>query len=270
MTSFSDLLRPVDQAETRQAEMLPDFLQGRAVFGGLVGALCVRAMRARVDPERHLRSVGMSLVAPAGVGAVRVEADVLREGRAVTHARADLHQNGTLCAAVVGGFGRPRPSSLAVPGASAPPQPPPETYEPVPFIPGLTPKFTRHFEYRWPPEAMPFSGQGRGVMEGWIRLREAVPVSEVFLTALADAWPTPVLPMMTELGVFSTLSWNLELCGQAPWQPSDHWWQVRAVAEQAAEGYVHQETRLWTREGRLALVGRQVVAVFSAGQGKTD
>jgi acyl-CoA thioesterase len=265
MPTFSDLLRPAGEAEARRAEIRPDFLQGRAAFGGLVGALCVRAMRAHVSEDRPLRSVSISFIAPARTGEVTVEAAVLREGGAATHARAALHQNGAPCALVLGSYGAPRNATLAIPAAAAPALQPPEAYEPVPFIPGLTPEFTRHFEYRWPEEVMPFSGKGRGTMAGWIRLRANLPSSEFFLVALGDAWPTPVLPMLTELGPISTLSWHLEICGRTPRQPSDHWWQVRAEVEQAADGYVHQETRFWTRDGRLALVGRQVVAVFAAG-----
>jgi acyl-CoA thioesterase len=269
MTSFFDLLRPVSRSEALRAEILPEFLQGRAAFGGLVGALCVRALRACVADDRPLRSVTMSFVAPAGVGEVEIEPRVLREGGAATQAQATLRQNGAVCAVALASFGAPRNANLAIVPAMAPAQSPPETYEPVPFIPGLTPEFTQHFEYRWPEEVMPFMGKGRGTMPGWMRLRADIPPSESFLVALGDAWPTPVLPMLTELGVISTLSWSLEICGPAPMQPSDHWWQVQAVAELAADSYVHQETRFWTREGNLALVGRQVVAVFSAGQGKT-
>jgi acyl-CoA thioesterase len=265
MASFSELLRTASRAETLQAKIQPDHLQGRAVFGGLVGALCVRAMRALVAQDRPLRSVSISFMAPAAAGEVTIAPSILREGGTVTHAQAALHQDGAVRAVALGSFGASRNARLALPPAAAPEQPPPESYAPLPFIPGLTPEFTQHFEYRWPEDVMPFTGNGHGSMPGWIRLRADIPPSESFLVALGDAWPTPVLPMLTELGVISTLSWSLEICGRAPQQSSNHWWQVRAVAELVENGYVHQETRYWTRDGRLALVSRQVVVVFPAG-----
>lgn len=273
MSAFSDLLKPVDETASRQAEIRPEFLQGRAAFGGLVAALGVRAMRARVAEERVLRSVLVSLAAPVTVGKVTIDVDLLRTGGTASHVKAALRQDGKLCALVLGGFGLPRRSSLAVPAPPGELDALPEELPLVPFIPGLTPEFTQFFEYRWPEEAMPFSGQGNGTMRGWIRLKEHVPVADPFLTALADAWPTPALPMLDQFEVFSTLTWSLELSGQSSLQASDQWWQVRAAVEQARDGYVNQETRIWTRDGRPALVSRQVVAVFASGstqEGGTD
>ena len=270
MTAFADLLTPVAAPESRRAAILPEFLQGRAAFGGLVAALGVRAMRAHVEEERVVRSVLVSLVAPVTVGAVTIDADLLRAGGTASHVQAAVRQGNKLCAMMLGSFGIPRRSSLSASAPPGAPDAPPGDLPLVPFIPGLTPEFTQFFEYRWPEDTMPFSGRGHGILQGWIRLKEAIPVADPFLAALGDAWPTPALPMLTRFEVFSTLTWSLELCGRPPLQASDEWWQVRASVEQAREGYVNQEMRIWTRDGRPALVSRQVVAVFASGDAEQD
>jgi acyl-CoA thioesterase len=264
MSEFADLLyESAESISPDRATIRADFLQGRAAFGGLVAALCVRAMRQRIDRERPLRSILVSLIAPVAEGAVEIQSDILREGRAATHARAEVLQQGKTCAAVMGCFAAARNSPLSAAAEPVRPAHRPEELKEVPFIEGLTPRFTKHFEYRWPDDHMPFLGKGKGVMEGWVRLREQVPVSEVFLTALGDAWPTPALPMLTDMAAFSTLTMSLEYSGLCSLQRSDEWWHVRGVVEQAEDGYVHQETRYWTAEGCLVLVNRQIVGVFT-------
>lgn len=270
MSAFTDLLKPANEAESRQADIRPEFLQGRAAFGGLVAALGVRSMRTRVARERRLRSLLVSLAAPVTVGGVGIESRLLGEGGTASHGRATLYQNGQIRAEVMGTFGLPRRSPIAVAAPPAPREAPPESLPPVPFIPGLTPEFTQFFDYCWPDEVMPFSGQDRGEMGGWIRLKEAVPVADPFLVALADAWPTPALPMLRQPHAFSTLTWSIEVCAPPPLQDADRWWQVRSVVEQAEEGYIREETRIWTHDGRLALVSRQVVAMFAPRGGTPD
>lgn len=264
MAELGELLQPVNTpAEARSASVAPDFLQGRTAFGGLMGALCVRAMASVLEAKRPLRSLIVSLVGPVSPGEIEIEAESIREGKAASHARATILQGGSIRVVALGAFGTTRESSLVVKPPPAPVVPTPDALWAAPFISGLTPEFSKFFEYRWPPETTPFSGQGEGVMQGWLRLRAPIAATEPFLVALGDSWPSPALAMLSRPAAFSTLTWSLELTGAPIDQCADAWWMASAKVEQASDGYVRQETRYFDQAGALVMVSRQVVTVFA-------
>lgn len=268
MTELGDLLTPATRdVDAASAVITPDFLQGRTAFGGVVAALCARAMTGVLETPRPLRSLTISLVAPVRPGEVAVDAVSLRQGKAASHVHASLLQEGSCCAVALGAFGSARQSSLVVAPTPVPSVPQPDALEVAPFISGLTPEFSKFFEYRWPRDAMPFSGQGTGSTQGWLRLREPLAATEPFLVALADAWPSPALPMLRSPETFSTLSWSLELTGAPVAQSADAWWTACAEVEQASDGYVRQRARYWDATGHLVAVSHQVVTVFERNGG---
>src|SRR5690606_31291370 len=69
--------------------------QGRAGFGGLAAALVYEAMSAKVPEDRPVRSLAITFVGPLLVDVpVRFEAEVLREGKAVSQMLGRAVQNG--------------------------------------------------------------------------------------------------------------------------------------------------------------------------------
>ena len=66
--------------------------QGRALFGGLVGAVLFDHLQKTVATGRFLRSFSLSFVAPASPGEVALEATVLREGKSVMQAMVSARQ----------------------------------------------------------------------------------------------------------------------------------------------------------------------------------
>jgi Acyl-CoA thioesterase C-terminal domain len=85
--------------------------------GGYIGAILLRAMIAELDdPAREARSLTCHYLRPPGMGDVRVEVAVERQGRTMSTATARLTQGGRLCVgapeAVTGGwlrFADPQP-----------------------------------------------------------------------------------------------------------------------------------------------------------------
>ena len=67
-----------------------DWSQGRGTFGGMVAALGNEAMRRLVPADRQLRGLETVFVAPAFPGTIRMQAEILRVGKAVTIACARL------------------------------------------------------------------------------------------------------------------------------------------------------------------------------------
>ena len=254
-----------DAADGADLRIPPDWMQGRAGYGGLVGALALKSMRSLVAPERKVRSLLIAFVAPVGPGDFTIQSRVLRAGKSVTQVEAKLMQAGQACCSAMGSFGTGRESAVRIPPAACPPMPDPAAAMELPYIDGLTPAFTRHFAYRWALGDLPFSGRGGREIGGWIQFRESTDcLSEEWLVALADAWPTPVLSMLTAPAPASTLTWELgfvhlnrDTCTQ------NDWWGYHCTADSAEEGYVHERAAIWDPEGRLAAYSRQTATVFA-------
>jgi acyl-CoA thioesterase len=77
----------------------------RTTFGGLQGAIALRAMRTIVPENSPLRTLQITFVAPVPTGRIEARAEVLRNGRNTAHVEARImSEDQTL--AVVFGAGR--------------------------------------------------------------------------------------------------------------------------------------------------------------------
>ena len=265
-TAFATLLdRAQGAAETTPLEIPGDWMQGRAGYGGLVGALALKAMRTQVLPERKLRSLLIAFVAPVGPAPFSIQIQPLRTGKSVTTVEAKVIQAGAVCCSAVGSFGGDRQSAVAIAPSGRPRMDSPAEALELPYIEGLTPAFTRHFSYRWALGDLPFSGKGGHEIGGWIQFRERTDcLTAEWLVALADAWPTPVLSMLTGPAAASTLTWELgfvhlnrDTCSE------NDWWAYHCAVDSSERGYVHERASIWDPEGRLAAYSRQTATVFA-------
>lgn len=290
---FDEILDRVAVEAGRAAFEIPDgWGQGRATLGALVAALSLRAMRSvaaggeaqdGIEP-RPPRSLLCSFTAPVEPGGVAIEVARLRRGGSVTHAEARVLQGGEVACVVLASFGAGRDSTLAVDSQPRPDAPGPDGLDELPFLPGVTPEFTRQVAYRWALGAPVFSGRGRREMGGWCRLRDGRgAATEERLLALVDAWPAAVLSRIDRPAPASSLTWAIEfvqpiaapapsLAGETADEAgmrgvavstTDDWWFYRSQTESSAGGYAHESAALWDPAGRLVAVSRQVVAVFA-------
>jgi len=262
MSTFLDAMTLTHDGDNQVGQITGDWAQGRAVFGGALAGLAVRAVGPRVAADRRLRSVLVDFVSPADIGSITVESRILRAGRALTHAEARLVQGGELRAVVMLAYAADRSTGLRWPGAAAPPAVTPEGLTAFPYIDGVTPVFARQFDYRWATGALPFSGGGTPRIGGWVRLAEPVPVDDAVVLALLDAWPAPVLPLLDAPAPASTVTWMVDIVGPIDGEP-DAWWRFASDAVAAAGGHASVEARLWGSDGELVAVSRQLVAEFS-------
>ncbi len=240
--------------------------QGRAGFGGLVAALVYEAMQAQVPEGRPVRSLAITFVGPLMVDApVSFEAEVLREGKAVSQVLGRAVQDGQVVTIVQGSFGAARASAIQVPAEPAPEMPPVQECMELPFVPGVAPEFTRYLAMRWGIGGLPFSGNTSREMGGWVRLRgevEREPVTVAHLLALVDAWPPAPLSHLKRFAPGSSLTWTIEFIQPVPSFDTHEWCRYRAVIEHALDGYGHCAAALWTAEGELVALSRQTVTVF--------
>ncbi|TVP57728.1 MAG: thioesterase family protein [Halomonadaceae bacterium] len=254
------------EAATAGEVVLPeDWGQGRATFGGLLGALANQAMRACLSDHRPLRSLSVAFVGPAAPGEkVQIRAEVLRQGKSVTQIESRITQHGETVLVALGSYGHGRESVVQVPGRAAPTAPAPEKAPALPWIEGVTPAFTQHIAMHFGLGGFPFTGSESREMGGWMRFKEAPrAMTESHLIALADAWPPAVLPQLKKPAPASSLSWTLQIVEPEPRLASDDWLLYEASIDQAREGYGQTQAGIWSRDGQLLALSHQAVTVFA-------
>lgn len=243
--------------------------QGRTLFGGLLSGLAVQAMRDVCGSQWPLRALQTSFIGPVVSGAFQVEVKLLRQGKNVRQVQADIVQTDAqgqvnTAGVLLGVFGGGRASTLprlmpervlaakGVDGSLA-----------LPFVPGLTPAFTQHLDFRLAEGAYPFMGSTESSSRTYVRLKQSQGLDTQLLSVLlADAGPTPVLGQLKAPAPASSVSWALELRPVDHVDPEGHWRMDKDTVA-VDEGYVNERTTLWTPDGQLAALGYQVVAVYA-------
>ncbi|MFN8126606.1 MAG: thioesterase family protein [Candidatus Nanopelagicales bacterium] len=150
-----------------------------------------------------------------------------------------------------------RPSSVSV--SPTPPDPVPrDQCMEMPHLPGITPDFARNFTMSFA-TGIPFTGSTEPRITGWCRhLTPAVGVAAV--SALVDAWPGSVLPVLTRPAPASTVRWSLQFPGASD-VAADEWCWYENETVTAQGGYSTMTARLW-QDGRLLSWSEQVLTVF--------
>ena len=264
MSTYTEIVRQSTwDGNTLRATAPADWGQGHTIFGGVIAGLALRALQNIVESERPLRSLLTAFVAPVRAGDIVITTQVLRAGRNVTHAEAKVMQDGTLRCSLLACYGRDRETPVHVAAAAMPELAAPEELTPAPFVPGISPQFTKLLDYRWTYASMPFLGNGSGTTDGWIRLREESRMGPDLFAILVDAWPTPALSMLNGPAPVSSLTWSLEIIELNPAHRADDWWRIHAYIDSAAAGYVYGDAVIWGPDGRLAARSRQTVSVYA-------
>ena len=258
----------LDSARNDDSEsvMIPEkWGQGRATFGGLVAAVIYEKLIQKIEKTRPVQSIMMSFVAPVSVGELSIQTTLLREGKSAIQVQSSAYQEGKVVAVMLASFGTERASMVSVLPEMAPEFKAPRDVNEFPFIPGLTPDFTQHFNYRYTEGKMPFMGSKDTHMGGWIKLRD--PSSKVAsvpeILALLDAWPPAVFTMLKKPASGSSLTWTISFVEQPEDCTASDWWQYQANIESSNHGYSHIDASLWDKNGRVAVISRQTVSVFA-------
>jgi acyl-CoA thioesterase len=242
--------------------------QGRTIFGGMLSALAVQAMRDVCGSEWPLRALQTSFVAPVSPGVVEVEVILLRQGKNVRQVKANVMATGPdgieqVAGVLLGVFGGGRESAIPrrMPEQIAVAKAPQDCFQ-LPFMPGVTPNFTQHMDFRLAEGAYPFTGSTDTFTRTHVAMRQGeCKDSELLTVMFADAGPTPALAMLKGPAPASSVSWALELRPVALGDV-DGFWRMDKEALAIDEGYVNEKTTLWTPSGQLAALGYQVVAVY--------
>jgi acyl-CoA thioesterase len=261
---FADTLASLKPAGSGwNAAIGEDWSQGRATFGGMVAALGNEAMRRLVPSDRSLRGLDTTFIGPALAGEVRIEAEVLRTGRAVTVAYARLWSNGNVAATMTGIYGAARESSLSLAPAVAAGVPGAEGLaerEPIAALGG--PTFLQHFGFRWAEGSRPFAGTTSRAAKIYVRHQDRAPLTESHVVALIDCIPSVVLQLFAKPAPSSSLTWNVQFLRHDYGFPPDAWWRIDSEVNAAGSGYSCESCTLLDPNGMPAALARQIVAVF--------
>jgi hypothetical protein len=245
---------------------VPDgWQQGRGAWGGLpIGAMINAVMRTESDAARSLRTVSVTLSAPALPGPHTITVDPVRIGSGVsTWAARIIDSTGGFVGGGsfvtgsprAGADGRDESTWSAVAAPTAPPwQDVPVASTPPPF-----PRFTQQLDFRVA-TGIPLQG-GQPETTGWISYRTPTPWTDASIVALSDAWYTVTIVALTELLPISTVSFTASLlidpAELAPEVPLLHHGLISA----AHEGFASEQRRLWSADGRLVVDSLQTLVV---------
>ena len=113
--TFDELLRAARGSE--ELTMPESWSQGRATFGGLTAALMFERMEKLVAEGRAMRSLQVSFVGPVEPEVpASFEAEILREGKAVSQVQGRIVQKGETRLVCLASFGGDRDSQVQVGG----------------------------------------------------------------------------------------------------------------------------------------------------------
>ena len=257
LTSFSTIRgRASRGAGTVTADVPADWLQGRSVFGGLQAVLALDAMRTLVPETLPLRTLQGTFMAPVAAGVVTATARVLRTGKSTTVVEAKVGD----AALIIGVFGAPRASTAARTPVQGPVVEGPRGT--LPWVPGITPAFTQHFDVAWLVGGPPYLGDRSTSHVVEIGLKDDGACSEAHLIAIADLIPPLGLNQLAAPAPSSTLTWMLELLGADVSGLPLAGWRVDAEMVAARDGYTNQRVTVWGPGGVPVALSTQSMLVF--------
>ena len=247
-----------------QGEFAPEWGQGRGIFGGIQAAVILHAMSREVsDDARQVRTFAMHFCAPARPERGQVRVSLARVGSRVTQCTARLVQGGDVVATALGTFASARE---VLPGLEAPKPP-----AMVPLDKALVlgdhpraPAFTRLLDFGYTCGGVPYCGSDVTNIGGWCRLREPTPMSPTVAAVLMDAWPPPALARYDRRVGAATVDLTYVFPCVLPLAndvAGAHHYFVSDITY-GGDGYTEAAGALWTDDGQLLGISRQLTAFF--------
>jgi acyl-CoA thioesterase len=245
---------------TLSTEIPADWTQGRTGYGGLTAALCLGAAQL-LEPERPLRSAFIGFVGPSS-GQITASAEALRVGRNTSSIRSSLGSAQGPGVEALFTFSAARQSVLNQDGPLAPVAPPALDIQPLAFREGA-PEFTRHLEFVWASDTIPFANCREPRVMAWVRHRD--PASRdhpLALLCLADALPPAIATTLDGFSPLSSMTWMVDFFDDTP-ETQNGWWLLESHADFATGGHSTQDMTIWNTAGKCVAKGRQMVTVFA-------
>lgn len=269
---MSDTLKNIDfylnqVADNQAINLDPSWDQGRTTFGGMSASLILRQMTNNNDQCGQLRSLNIAFCGPLFTGQdFSIETHTIRAGRSIAHLQGSVVQDDKIATQVNACFGQERDSDIRV-HAPVTTVPDIESGQKLPYIEGLTPGFVQHIDFIYHSGQFPFSNSQQDHIHGMMRFSDNPQTfTNEHLVALIDAWPPTVLQKLKSPAPCASVTWNLELVTplsqlEQPISGSDYLY-YEADIRQAHDGYAHTEARIYTLDGTLLALSRQLITIY--------
>ena len=266
-------LQPGDTPATRTGTFSENWMIGNAVNGGVVMAAGLTALGQHLaasaeETTEHADPVVLSayFMTASMPGPFTVTTEVMRCGRMLSTGQITLHQTGADGTRVermraIGSFGN-LDEVETIKQAAPPDLPPPEEclsadQAPPDFL--ANSKFLDRLDLRLDPATAGWAmgkPSGRGVMRGWLRLRDRREPDTTMLMMALDAMP----PVAFDLGLFGWTP-TLEFTGHVRRRPEPGWLRIALSTENLGGGMLEEDAVIWDSAGNLVAQSRQLCGV---------
>ena len=193
----------------------------------------------------------------------QITTEVLRSGRAYTHAGGILEQDGAVRSRTMAVLGelaaQPAPDPLSPPPVSIPdPDDCPARDE---GSQGIALPLLEVVDIRLHPDGPGRGPMGEAVLSGWARFHDERAPDSLALAFFADAFPPAVL------GVFDNVGWvpSLEITAHVRRQPVAGWIRAEVVTADIQDDLLVEDVRLWDESGALVAQARQLAKPLLKG-----
>lgn len=261
-SEFADLIELAQSRDGDWTSTIPagwDFVG--VPNGGLVGAVMATALVAATERPDPITSTTHFLerVHP---GSVAIQTGVIRQGRRLTTARAELTQNGTLVAHMVASLGDLTDAGEAMVDVDLPHLPAPDECIGVEAATTFAfPAIAERLNLRLHPDQIGFATghpSGDAAISGWVNLPFAP--STALMPLVADGLPPSLFNTGEYLGPLPTM----ELTVHTHARPSSGPVAARFRTDHAGPRFVEEDGWISDSSGTLISVSRQI-AVLPAG-----
>lgn len=258
---MNSILQNLEESDENTTKFGSRWSQGRAAFGGLVGAFASLSMRKLIGQEKPIRSFMASFVAPTPAGLIKTNADIQRQGKNVTQCNSSVYsEDDNLCLQAMGVFGNARQTLNVQPR---------NDFRPIPRDDGVHfseanrfPQFLENYDGYWVGPGMPGSGASE-TLAMWVKHRcdmSKYPAESIL--AIADMPPPVLLSHFTERTVpASSVTWSVEFLIE-PGSITHDWFYLEFKMDGAKDGYTQQSGRIYTEDGTLCALTRQCMVYF--------
>lgn len=230
-------------------------------FGGLLAALCAKAMRQGLDIETPLQTLSVQYLAAATYGETLVFTPrMLRNGRQITYSAVEAAQGERLTHNASATFGRPSASAASLTDRNLPPP----ALDSIPVGTGMegpfAPRFAIHVEYRFNGGPNIFGGNKdrKRVERCWMRMRDGQPLDEVRLCYLLDALYPPSWTGFETPPVMTTVDLRYDFVTPVtPDNAPDGWAYFEFALIQHSDGWALDDATAWGADGSVLATSRQ-------------
>ena len=261
-SDFADLIELARIGEGDWTSNIPDgwdFLGGPN--GGLVSSVMATALAAATERPDPITST-THFLRPARPGPVAIETEIIRKGRSLTTARAELTQNDTLVGHMVASLGDLTDTGEVIVDLDLPPLPPPEECVGAEEAPAFEfPPIAQRMNIRLHPDQVGFATghpSGEAVVSGWVDI--PFTSSTALMPLVSDALPPALCNSGEYLGPLPTI----ELTVHTHARPSRGPVAARFRTDHAGPRYVEEDGWISDSSGKLIAVSRQI-AILPTG-----